>query len=173
MSSGGEGGFSMTAEEWALAASVFFSGLAAGLLGMLTTILHPMLATMDGRDFRNFLVGFLRFSRKGASGGAWFNYAWSLGMGIGPFVALVLLWDDPGSSSFVLTATGLVIVIVGIYVVANVWKEPHYDVILSWNPEALPANWEAGRRRYFTINWIQFATTWSAFALFLLALISL
>jgi hypothetical protein len=32
---------------------------------------------------------------------------------------------------------------------------------------------EAGRQRYFTINWIQFATTWAAFALFLVALISL
>jgi hypothetical protein len=31
----------------------------------------------------------------------------------------------------------------------------------------------AGRRRYFTINWIQFATTWAAFALFLVALGSL
>jgi hypothetical protein len=60
----------MTAEEWALAASVFFSGLAAGLLGMLTTIMHPMLAAMGGRDFRNFMEAFLRFARK-----SWFNYA--------------------------------------------------------------------------------------------------
>jgi hypothetical protein len=64
-------------------------------------------------------------------------------------------------------------VIVGVYVVANVWKEPHYDVILGWDPEAAPADWEAGRRRYFAINWIQFATTWAAFVLFLLALASL
>jgi hypothetical protein len=46
-------------------------------------------------------------------------------------------------------------------------------VILAGDPEALPADWEAGRQRYFTINWIQLATTWAAFALFLLALISL
>jgi hypothetical protein len=39
--------------------------------------------------------------------------------------------------------------------------------------EALPADWEAGRRRYFTINWIQLAATWAAFALFLVALVSL
>jgi hypothetical protein len=103
-----------------------------------------------------------------------FNFAWSLGMGIGPpIVALVLLWDDAGSTSFVLTAIGLGVVIVGIYIVANVWKEPHYKVILAWDPEAMPANWEAGRRRYFTINWIQLATTWSAFALYLVALASL
>jgi hypothetical protein len=53
-----------------------------------------------------------------------------------------------------------------------VWKEPHYDVILAWDPEAMPEDWEAGRRHYFTINWIQFATTWTALALFLVALIS-
>jgi hypothetical protein len=161
----------MTAEEGALAASVFFSGLASGLLGMLTTIMRPMLDAMDGRDFRNFMGAFLRFAEK--SWGRVFNFAWSLGMGIGPIVALVLLWDDSGSASFVLTAIGLGIVIIGVYVVANVWKEPHYKVILAWDPEAMPADWEAGRRRYFTINWIQFATTWAAFALFLVALVAL
>jgi hypothetical protein len=135
---------------------------------MLTTILHPMLAAMDGRGFRNFMEAFLRFARK-----SWFNYAWSIGMGIGPIVALVLLLDDPGSTSFVLTAIGLGVVVAGVYVVANVWKEPHYDVMLAWDPQAMPADWEAGRRRYFTINWIQFATTWVAFALFLMALITL
>jgi hypothetical protein len=158
----------VTAEEWALAASAFFSGLASGLLGMLTTIMHPMLKAMDGRDFRNFMDAFLGFARK-----SWFNYAWSLGMGIAPIVALVFLWDDPGSTSFVLTAIGLGVVIAGVYIVANVWKEPHYDVILAWDPETVPADWERGRRRYFTINWIQFATTWAAFVLFLVALVSL
>jgi len=158
----------MTTEEFVLAASVFFSGLAAGLLGMLTTIMHPMLAAMSGREFRGFMEAFLRYARK-----SWFNYAWSLGMGIGPIVAIVLLWDESGSTSFVLTAIGLAIVIFGVYVVANVWKEPHYDVMLAWDPDALPPDWESGRRRYFRINWVQFATTWAAFALFLVALISL
>ena len=36
------------------------------------------------------MEAFLGFARK-----SWFNYAWSLGMGIAPIVALVLLWDDP------------------------------------------------------------------------------
>jgi hypothetical protein len=161
----------MTWEEWALATSSFFSGLASGLLGMLISIMHPMLAAMDGRGFRSFMEAFLRYADNGW--GKVFNYAWSLGMGIGPAVALVLLWDDPGSTSFVLTAIGLGVVIVGVWIVSNVWKTPTYKVILAWDPEALPADWEAGRRRYFTINWIQFATTWAAFALFLLALISL
>jgi hypothetical protein len=161
----------MTAEEWALAVTVFFSGLAVGLFGMLCTILRPMLQAMDGRGFRNFMEAFLRYADN--SWGKVYNLAWSLVMGIGPIVALVLLWDDPGSTSFILTAIGVGIVLVGIWLVSNSWKTPTYNVILSWDPEALPADWEAVRRRYFTINWIQLATTWAAFALFLVALVSL
>jgi hypothetical protein len=164
-------GFVVTGVEWVLAASAFFSGLASGLLGMLVSIMHPMLAAMKGPDFRDFMETFLRYAGKGW--GRVFNFAWSLGMGIGPIVALVLLRNDSGSTSFVLTAIGLGVVIFGIYVVSNVWKTPQYNVILAWDPEAMPADWEAGRQRYFTINWIQFATTWAAFALFLVALISL
>jgi hypothetical protein len=39
--------------------------------------------------------------------------------------------------------------------------------------DALPPTWEADRQRYFTINWIQLVTTWSAFMLFLIALLEL
>jgi hypothetical protein len=161
----------MTGEEWALAASSFFSGLAAGFLGGLCMILRPMQAAMDGREFRLFMEMFLRYAGNGVSKA--FNYAWSLGMTLAPAAALVLLRDDPGSTSFVLTAIGLGVVIVGVLIVSNAWKTPTYNVILAWDPEAMPADWEAGRRRYFTINWIQLATTWLAFALFLVALISL
>jgi uncharacterized membrane protein len=158
----------VTGEEWSLAAAVVFSGLWSGLLGMLTLVMHPMLAAMDGRDFERFLRAFLPVGRK-----AWFNYACAIGMAVAPIVALIILGDDPGSASFVLTAVGLVLVIVGVYVVSNVWKEPLYDVMLAWDPEAMPATWDAGRRRYFAINWIQLAATWTAFALFLAALVSL
>jgi hypothetical protein len=78
----------------------------------------------------------------------------------------VLLWDDRGSTSFVLTAIGLGIVIVGVLIVSNVWKTPTYNLIVAWDPSAMPADWQ----RYFTINWIQLAVTWAAFALFILAL---
>jgi hypothetical protein len=161
----------MTAEEWALALTVFFSGLAAGFLGGLCTIIRPMQAAMDGRGFRNFMEEFLRYAGGGL--GKVFNLAWSAGMLFGSIVALVLLWDDPGSTSFVLTAIGFGIVLVGIIIVSNAVKTPHYKVMLAWNLEAMPPDWEAGRHKYFTINWLQLVTTWAAFALFLLALISL
>jgi hypothetical protein len=129
-----------------------------------------MQAAMDGRTFRNFMeTSFDTRTIPGARGST-LPGRWGCSSGRS---ALVLLWDDPGSTSFVLTAIGLGIVFVGVIIVSNVWKTPHYKVMLAWDPEALPADWEAGRRTYFTINWIQLATTWSAFALFLVALASL
>jgi hypothetical protein len=161
----------MTGEQWVLAVTVFFSGLASGLLGMLCTILRPMLTEMEGRDFRNFMEAFLQFADQ--SWGKVYNLGWSLGMFLLPIVALVLLWDDRGSTSFVLTAIGLGIVVVGVIIVSNAVKTPHYKVMLAWDPAAMPSDWEAGRDKYFTINWIQMLTTWSAFALFIAALIAL
>jgi hypothetical protein len=158
----------MTFEELSLAACVVFAGLWSGLLGMLTLVLHKMLGAMSGREFALFLRAFLPVGRK-----AWFNYVCAIGMAIAPIVALVALWGDWSSAPFVLTAIGLALVIVGVYVVSNVWKEPHYDVMLAWDPEALPAGWEAGRRHYFTLNWIQLVATWTVFGLFLAALILL
>ncbi len=161
----------MTGEEWVLAVTVFFSGLASGLLGMLCTIMRPMLTKMDGRDFRNFMEAFLRVADQ--SWGKVYNLGWSLGMFLLPIAALVLLWDDRGSTSFVLTAIGLGIVFVGVIIVSNAVKTPHYKVMLAWDPKAMPPSWEAGRDKYFTINWIQLVTTWSAFAFFITALIAL
>ena len=102
-----------------------------------------------------------------------FNLAWAFVPVVGSIVALVLLWGDPGSTSFILTAIGLGIVLVGIWLVSNVWKTPTYKMILALDPEAISPEWEAVRQRYFTINWLQLVTTWGAFALFLVALIAL
>lgn len=157
----------MAVEQFALTASVVFAGLWSGLLGMLTLVMHPMLAAMNGGDFERFLRAFLPVARR-----AWFNYVCAIGMAVAPTVALLSLRDDAGSAPFVLTAIGLAIVVVGVYVVSNVWKEPLYDVMLAWDPEAMPTAWRAGRRRYFSINWIQATATWTVFALFLAALIA-
>lgn len=157
----------MTIEQIALTASAVFAGLWSGLLGMLTLVMHPMLTTMTGAEFERFLRAFLPVARK-----AWFNYICAIGMAGAPIVALISLRHDPTSVSFVLTAIGLTIVIVGVYVVSNVWKEPLYDVMLAWDPEAMPTDWGTGRRSYFAINWIQAAATWTVFALFLVALIA-
>ncbi len=157
----------MTVEQLALAASVVFAGLWSGLLGMLTLVMHRMLAAMNGREFEHFLRAFLPVARR-----ALFNYVCAIGMAIAPIIALVSLRSDASAPAFVLTAIGLAIVILGVYVVSNLWKEPLYDVMLAWNPDAMPADWEAGRRRYFAINWVQAAATMAVFWMFLAALIA-
>ncbi|HCA57623.1 MAG TPA: hypothetical protein DEP46_06500 [Blastocatellia bacterium] len=157
----------MTIEQIALLASVVCAGLWSGLLGMLTLVMHPMLAAMNGAEFERFLRAFLPVARK-----AWFNYSCAIGMAVAPIATLISLRDDPSSVSFVLTAIGLTFVIVGVYIVSNVWKEPLYDVMLAWDPDAMPADWDNGRRRYLAINWIQTVATWTVFALFLAALIA-
>lgn len=157
----------MTIEQIALLASVVCAGLWSGLLGMLTLVMHPMLAAMNGAEFERFLRAFLPVARK-----AWFNYSCAIGMAVAPIATLISLRDDPSSVSFVLTAIGLTFVIVGVYIVSNVWKEPLYDVMLAWDPDAMPADWDNGRRSYFAINWIQTVATWTVFALFLTALIA-
>ena len=156
------------ADTGALAGSVVFSGLWSGLLAMLTLVMHPMLAAMNGRDFADFLRAFLPVARR-----AWFNYACIYGMLLAPIAGLIVLGDDPGSASFVLTAIGLALTIAGPLLVSNRLAEPNYDVMLSWDPTSMPANWVTTRKRYFALNWIRGAATWTAFAVFLAALLAL
>lgn len=156
----------MTVEQSLLAAGVVFAGLWSGLLGMLTLVMHTMMIAMDGEEFASFLRAFLPVARR-----AWFNYVCAIGMAVAPALSLVGLRNDRTDPSFTLTAAGLTIVLVGVYVVSNVWKEPLYDVMLSWEPTSMPAGWKSRRQRYFTINWIQAIATWVVFGLLLLALI--
>ena len=84
-------------------------------------------------------------------------------------IALVGLWDDPGGVPFVLTAAGLALTVIGPLLTSRLLAEPTYDVILGWDPDAVPADWLAVRRRYFALNWVRAVFTWVAFALFLAA----
>lgn len=154
----------MPVEEWALIASVVIAGLWSGLLAMLTLILHPLLKGMDGADFTRFLHAFLPIARK-----SWFNYACVLGLVFAPAVALWTL--DSDSTAFTLTVLGFACTVIGPLAVSNRLAGPNYDVILAWNPEALPDGWERVQQRYFTLNWIRAVLTWAAFGLFLAALV--
>jgi hypothetical protein len=129
----------MTVEEWALVASVVFTGLWSGLFGMLNLVMHPMLAAMNGYDFARFLRAFLPTARH-----APFNYVEVIGMVVAPIVALVALGDDPSATPFVLTAIGLVLTVAGPLLVSSRLAEPNYDAMLGWDPEAMPADWRRG-----------------------------
>jgi hypothetical protein len=69
----------------------------------------------------------------------------------------------------VLTAAGLALTVIGPLLTSRLLSEPTYDVILGWEPDAVPTDWLAVRRRYFALNWVRAVFTWVAFALFLAA----
>jgi hypothetical protein len=155
----------LSVEEWALVASVVFTGLFSGLYAMLNFIFHPVMGAMDGPQFSDFLHRFLPVARK-----APFNYIVVIGMVLAPAVALIAT-DEAGSTAFVLTAIGLVLTLGGNAAVSNRIAEPNYDRMLAWDPEHMPADWQAVRRYYFRLNWIRAASTWTAFGIFLAALV--
>jgi hypothetical protein len=78
---------------------------------------------------------------------------------------------DVDETALVLTAIGLAFTVAGPLLISNRLSEPNYDVMLGWNPDAMPQGWEARRRRYFALDWIRAVATWTAFGLFLAALI--
>jgi hypothetical protein len=92
----------LSLEAWALVASVVFTGLWSGLLLMLTTVLHPVMESMDGRGFARFLHQFLPPARKAVS-----NYVAVLGMLFASLIALVALASGSGGTPLALTAIGL------------------------------------------------------------------
>lgn len=150
--------------EIGLGLSIVCAGLWSGLLLTLTTILHPMFATRDGGRFATDLGRFLPIARRSPT-----NNILVIGLVVAPALALVGLWEDRGGAPFTLTATGLFLTITGPLLVSRFASEPTYDVILSWNPAAVPTNWRDVRRRWLALNWIRAALTWTAFALFLAA----
>ena len=157
----------MSLEEWALIASVVFTGLFSGLFGMLNTIFHRVMGAMDGPEFARFLRAFLPVARK-----APFNYACVIGMVVAPAIALIAM-NDAGSAPFVLTAIGLALTLGGNAAVSNRIAEPNYDRMLAWDPDHMPRDWEEVRGYYFRLNWIRAFATWTAFGLFLAALVDL
>ena len=92
-----------------------------------------------------------------------------IGLVVAPVLALVGLRGDPTGAPFVLNALGLGLTVAGPLLVSRLLSEPNYDVILGWDPEHLPADWQAARDRWIALNWIRGALTWVAFALFLAA----
>jgi hypothetical protein len=150
----------MNATIW-LGLTVLFAALWSGLLLTITTILHPVYAARDGRGFANDLHRFLPVARRSPT-----NYVLVVGLIVTPAVALAALWGVNGEAPFALTAIGLAFVVAGPLVASRVLAEPNYEVIMGWDSNALPANWELVRRRYFALNWLRGVLTWTALGFF-------
>ena len=147
-----------------IALSVLAAGLWSGLLLTITTILHPMFAALDGRSFAVEMRRFLPIARRSPT-----NHVLVGLLVVAPVVALVGLRADPSGGPFVLTAVGLAATIAGPLLASRFLAEPNYDVVLSWDPDAVPPDWRAARDRMFGLNWLRAALTWLAFASFAVA----
>lgn len=147
-----------------LGLSVVATALWSGLLLTLTTILHPMFAPRNATGFTEDMRRFLPIARKSPT-----NYVLVLALVACPVIALVGLRSEPGSAPFVLTAAGLAATIAGPLAMSNRLAEPNYEVILGWDPAAVPPDWEVVRARYFRLNWLRAGFTWVALVLFVAA----
>ena len=147
-----------------LGLSVVAAGLWSGLLLTLTTILHPMFAPRTATGFTEDMRRFLPIARTSPT-----NYVLVVALVASPVVALVGLRAEAGSAPFVLTAAGLTATIAGPLVMSNRLAEPNYEVIMSWDPDAVPDDWRTAQSRYFRLNWIRAALTWLALVLFIAA----
>jgi hypothetical protein len=149
----------MSAADVTLILCVVLAGLWSGLLLTLTTILHPMFRALDGAGFAQEMRRFLPVAQRSPT-----NWIIVLGLLLAPVAALVAL---PGeTTAFLLTLLGLAVCIAGPLLVSRFLAEPNYDVMLAWDPDAVPANWLEVRQRYFVLNWVRAVATWIAFALF-------
>ncbi|MGY1638798.1 hypothetical protein ACI78V_19290 [Geodermatophilus sp. SYSU D00742] len=154
----------MVLADIGLGVSVVAAGLWSGLLLMLTTILHPVYATQGPRGFAEAMRHFLPVARRSPT-----NHVLVALLVLAPVVALVGLRSDATSPEFVLTAVGLAATVAGPLLVSSRFAEPNYDVMLSWEPQAVPDDWREARARWLRLNWIRAALTWAALACFVAA----
>lgn len=152
----------MSTELW-LGTAVVAAGLWSGLLLTVTTLLHPMYAAEDGAGFAHDLHRFLPVARRSPT-----NYLLVIALLVAPAGALVTLRDD-GGMAFALTAVGYALTVLGPFLTSRFLAEPNYEVIMAWDGDHLPADWQSIRHRYFALNWLRGGLTWAAFALFLAA----
>jgi hypothetical protein len=73
---------------------------------------------------------------------------------------------DFTAAPFLLTAFGLAATIAGPLLTSSLYAEPNYEVILSWDPQAVPEDWRIARARWLRLNWIRTALTLLALVLF-------
>ena len=148
----------------ALGVSVVAAGLWSGLLLMLTTILHPVYATQGARGFAEGMRHFLPVARRSPT-----NHVLVGLLVLAPVLALVGLREEPTGAPFVLTTIGLAATVTGPLLVSQRYSEPNYDVMLSWDLDAVPADWWVARARWLRANWIRAALTWLALLCFFTA----
>ena len=105
---------------------VVSTGLFTGLLMTVVFFFERALKDLSGPEFAMVMQRFLKITRTHP-----LNYAMVLISGLAPIAVLVMLRDNPGSPSFVLTAIGLLAFWCGSILPSTFIAQPLYGVFMG------------------------------------------
>ena len=154
----------MTLTHVLLGLIVLSTGLFSGLLMTVKFFFERALKDLSGPEFALVMRRFLKITRTHP-----LNYAMVLTSGFAPIAVLVMLRQNPGEASFVLTAIGLLAFWCGSMLPSTFVAQPLYGVFLEWEIDAPPPDWQAARDRYFRLNVVRGLGSALAFVLFVIA----
>jgi hypothetical protein len=150
-----------------LGVAVISTGLFTGLLMTVLFFFERALRDLSGTEFIVVMQRFLKITRTHP-----LNYGMVLTSGFVPIAVLVILRENPGSSTFLLTLLGLLAFWCGPVLTSRFVAEPVYGVFMSWEADAPPQDWWEGRERYFRANVFRGLGSAVAFVCFVVAAIT-
>jgi hypothetical protein len=137
----------MTSIQVLLGIAVVSTGLFTGLLMTIVFFFERALKDLSGPEFVLVMQRFLKITRTHS-----LNYAMVLISGLTPVPVLVMMRENVGSPSFVLSAIGLLAFWCGSILPSTFIAQPLYGVFMSWEIDALSQDWREARERYFHVN---------------------
>ncbi len=154
----------MTSIQVLLGIAVVSTGLFTGLLMTVLFFFERALKDLSGPEFATVMQRFLKITRTHP-----LNYAMVLISGLTPVAVLVMLRENLGSPSFVLSAIGLLAFWCGSILPSTFIAQPLYGVFMSWEIDAPPQDWREARERYFRVNVVRGLGSAIAFVCFVIA----
>ena len=154
----------MTSIQVLLGIAVVSTGLFTGLLMTVVFFFERALRDLSGPEFATVMQRFLKITRTHP-----LNYAMVLISGLTPVAVLVMMRENVGSPSFVLSAIGLLAFWCGSILPSTFIAQPLYGVFMSWEIDAPPQDWREARERYFRVNVVRGLGSAIAFVCFVIA----
>lgn len=150
-----------------LGVAVTSTGLFTGLLMTVLFFFERALRDLSGTEFTVVMQRFLKITRTHP-----LNYGMVLISGFVPIAVLVILRENPGSPTFLLTLLGLLAFWCGPVLTSRFVAQPVYGVFMSWEADAPPQDWREARERYFRANVFRGLGSAVAFVCFVVAAIT-
>ena len=150
-----------------LGVAVISTGLFTGLLMTVLFFFERALRDLSGTEFTVVMQRFLKITRTHP-----LNYGMVLISGFVPIAVLVILRENPGSPTFLLTLLGLLVFWCGPVLTSRFVAEPVYGIFMSWEADSPPQDWREARQRYFRTNVVRGLGSAVAFVCFVVAAIT-